>query len=238
MDKGLIALVLLTAVITTDALGDNTVTIDGVITDWADEFCVADPEPAGCDDYPGQQDGKGACIASNWVSPGPADTVYLRYDFDEVGANGANTIDGCWLIDVNQNGNSDRALCFTIASSGGLANAITTGLFTCNDSTVSCGQQVEVASSAVCAINNAVADASQLADCDVADVDLAVECSAPLADLGWTTGVINLVQGCSSTAAQPNSSTFDCFGSPAEPLIIDPTGGGNLPVELQYFGIE
>ena len=185
------------------------------------------------------QDAKGACIASNHASVVPATTAYLRLDFDDVGRGGANTMDGCWLVDVNQNGNVDRGLCFSISSTANLASSITTTLFTCNDSSsTTCGGDAAVASSAVCAFNNATADADQLTDCDAGDDDLAVECSASLADLGWISGTVSLIQGCTSTSAQPNSATFDCFGSPGAPLIIDPQTGSNVPVELEFFVIE
>lgn len=233
---------ILATAIPTAVLPQNTVTIGtsptADVSDWSDEFCVADPPPD-CDDFPNQQDAKGACIASNYVAPGPADTAFLRFDFDEIGRNGANTIDGCWLVDVNQNGLVERALCFSVASTGGVASSVVGTLFTCNDSAATtCGNDMAVASSATCALNNATPDAQQLADCAVGDLDLAVECSVLLTDMGWTTGAISLIQGCSSTSAQPNSATFDCFGSPTDPLVIDPENGMNLPIELVYFTVE
>ena len=243
MLRAIISFVLLMALITTDALGQNTVTIGSSptadITDWGDEYCVTKPDPAACDDYPNQQDGKGACIATNYSAPGPANTAYLRYDFDEIGLNGNNTMDGCWLIDVNQNGNADRALCFSVSSSGGIASGVTTTLFSCNDSSSgACGGDMVMTSSAACAFNNDTADIYQLANCAALDKDLAIECSASLTDMGWSSGEIGLLWGCSSTSAQPNSSTFDCFGDPSAPLYIDPNTGQNYPVELQYFEIE
>lgn len=231
------AIAMLTAVTATQTFGNNTVTIGASpsadVTDWFDEFCVEDNS---CGANSSQTDGKGACIASNY----PTSTeIYLRYDFDEVGVSGANTMDGCWMVDVDQNGNADRALCFSLDSSGGLASSITATLYTCNDSApTTCGMDQAVTSSAVCAFNNDVPDGSQLLDCAVGDKDLAVECSVSLADLGWTSNTVELLQGCSSSSDQPNSSTFDCFGSPDSPLIIDPENGDNSPVELLFFTVE
>ena len=54
-----------------DAIGKS---IDGAFADWSDEYCK--PDPGACDDFPNQQDTKGACIASNLAatSPSPANT--------------------------------------------------------------------------------------------------------------------------------------------------------------------
>ena len=243
MLKTTISVLLLITAVTNDTFAVNDVTIGtsptADITDWSDEYCVQDADPADCNDYSGQSDGKGACIASNYSAPGPADTAFLRYDFDDTGATGRNTIDGCWLVDVDQNGFSNRALCFSVSSSGGTAVRVTSQLFTCNDTTPGCSGSAPIAtSSAVCAINNAVPDVNQLTDCAIADTDLAVECSASLSDMGWTSGRIGLLQGCSSVSATPTSTFKDCFGDPSAPLFIDPTNGENLPVDLQFFEIE
>jgi len=232
------AVALLSVLIATGALGDNTVTIGSSpmtdVSDWDDEYCVADTS---CGANSSQNDGKGACIASNF----PTSThAYLRYDYDEVGLSGNNTMDGCWLVDVDEDDLVDRALCFTIGSSGGLANSIATTLYSCSGSANSCGgSPAPLVSDAMCAFNNATPDGSQLLDCDVGDNDLAVECSVSLSDMGWTAGdTLQLIQGCSTSSAQPTSSTFECFGEPGSPLIIDPNTGGNMPVELQFFTIE
>ena len=229
----LAALAVSTATLTVVAI--NTVIIGtsptADVSDWGDEFCVAD---TAMDDYPNQQDAKGACIASNHPT---STTVYLRFDFDEDAAPGNGSMDGCWLVDVNQNGNVDRGLCFSVQAAMAVSVSVTASLFTCNDSSSSaCGGAAPVASGAACAFNHNVPMSQQLAFGD-AD-DLAVECSVPLTDLGWSTGNVALLQGCSSTSAQPNSATFDCMGSPGMPLIINPETGNNTPVELLSFGIR
>jgi len=159
---------------------DNTVTIDGSFADWTNEFCRADDT---CDNFPGQADAKGACIASNFVSPGPATAAYLRFDFDVTGLSGANTADGCWLVDVNQNGNVDRALCFSLQ--GNPLVLQTTQMFTCNDSAAAtCGGDAPAASGAACDENANVTTDRLLNSCSGDSADAGVECSVPLTDLG------------------------------------------------------
>ena len=235
------------------ARGQNDVTIDTAgspaadVSDWADEVCFADDV---CDEFPNQQDVTGVCIASDFAStdPNPAMNIFLRFDFDDTTASGANSLDGCWLVDVNQNGFVDRGLCFSLQSPMGPPGTPVdlrpppdgVRFFTCGDTTTdTCAMDVEVmGSSAACAVNNNTTGADRFPTPMCAPPDAAVECSISLADLGWTSGPVVLLVGCSSTAAQPNSATFDCVAEGGNPLTIDPESGGNFPVELQSFSIE
>ncbi|MEN8165678.1 MAG: hypothetical protein ABFS37_16235 [Acidobacteriota bacterium] len=218
----------------------NEVTIDTAgdpladVTDWADEYCVPDDV---CGDFSGdQRDTKGVCIASNFAAtdPNPATVAYLRFDFDITGVSGANTVDGCWLVDANQNGMVENALCFSLTGNPLLLTD--SYFFTCNDgSATACGGAVPVLPSpAVCAINHNTGTADQILVCPDDTADTAVECSVSLTDLGWASGEISLIRACTSTSAQPNSATFDCL----ESLVIDPDTGGNTPVELISFQVE
>lgn len=212
----------------------NTVTINGTFSDWSDEYCRADNA---CDDFPGQADAKGACIASNFITPGPATTAYLRFDFDVTGLSGANSADGCWLVDVDQNGNVDRALCFDLQ--GNPLVLQTTQMFTCNDSSATtCGQDIAVDSTATCDENANVTTDRILNSCPDDSADTGVECSVSLTDLGWTSGKISLVKACTYNSAQPNSNSSDCMADGANAFIIDPENGNNVPVELQQFSVE
>ena len=231
------------------AWAQNSVTIDVAgspmadVSDWADETCFPDDA---CDEFPNQQDVTGACIASDFAStdPNPATTAFLRFDFDDTTASGANSLDGCWLVDVNQNGLVDRALCFSLVSPGmGQPVDLDTPpdgvrFFNCADSsTDTCAMDVEVmGSSATCAVNNNTTGADLFPVCP--EPDAAVEGSITLADLGWTAGEVPLIQGCSSTSAQPNSASFDCVADVGNPLFINPETGSNTPVELLSFAID
>lgn len=223
-------------VCTAPVQAQNDVTVDGLMGDWADETCSADDA---CDDFPNQQDAKGACIATNFAAVQPATTAYLRFDFDDTSTNGANTLDGCWLVDINQNDNVDIALCFSLV--GNPSTLQETNLFTCNDSSAtSCGTPTQVFLSETCAANNSTTGADMLLDC--ADgTDLAVECSVALTDLGYSSGNVTLLKSCTSTSAQPNSATFDCIldAETGAPWVLNPdTGGSALPVELATFVID
>jgi hypothetical protein len=213
----------------------NTVTIDGSFADWSDEFCR--PDPGACDDFPNQQDTKGACIASNFAatSPNPATTVYLRFDFDDTGLNGGNTADACWLIDTDGDGNTNSALCMEL--SGNPFATITNPYFTCNDSAVSCGGPVSATPASLsCAFSNAVPLAEQL-EC-AAGSDAAIECSISTADLGVIAGSdVTLLSGCTFGSPQPNSAEHDC-ATEGGPFVIDVDGGNNTPVELIDFTVQ
>jgi hypothetical protein len=212
----------------------NAVVVDGAFADWADEYCR--PDPGACDDFPNQQDTKGACIASNFATttPGPANTIYLRFDFDDSGLAGANTGDACWLVDTDQDGSANRALCLEVA--GNPFNTLTSFLYTCNDSSASCGGAALAASQPqACAFTAALASAAQLECSDTADT--AVECSIPVADLGWASGNITLLSGCTFGSPQPNSAEHDC-ATEGGPFVIDPEGGNNSPVELLDVAVD
>ena len=227
---------LLVSVFPLRASAANTVTIDGLFADWADEYCQPD---TACGDFTGRDDAKGACIASDFAAtaPSPATTAYLRFDFDATGFFDATIVNGCWLVDVNQNGRADRALCFSLQ--GSPLTLQLTVFFTCNDSSATtCGNATQVATLSLCAAHAGLTT-ERLLICGAGDTgDTGVECSAPLADLGWTSGTITLLRGCTYSATQPNSTPSDCIVSTSNPFTINPATGGNTPVELLHFGIQ
>ncbi|GJM10166.1 MAG: hypothetical protein DHS20C11_24420 [Lysobacteraceae bacterium] len=231
----------------------NAVTIDAMFGDWLDENTNVDTDDMGdpvCNDHPNQGDIKAAGIASNFnaTMPGQATTIYLRFDFDEEGAMGANTFDGCWLLDANANGMVEQALCFSLQ--GNPAGLTDTRYFTCGDSTVdTCAMNTMVAlpASASCAVDQ-VSAPNILHDCTAVDagdtVDTAVECEIDLVDLPISDvdGVIALMQACSYNSQQPNSNGVDCVIDGNRPWMIDTNTGDNttptVPVELRHFSIE
>ena len=215
----------------------NTVTIDGDVTpvgDWDDEYCVEDVD--GCDDEPGQRDSKYACIASNFASVQPADLLYLRFDFDETGFTGANTGDGCWLLDTDGDLNVNTALCFTLSGSPATLDPAMVELYSCNDSMADrCGGSTAIASaSPVCLLD---VDAPDATSCN-GSPDAAVECSLPVADVGSLTSGTVLLGACTFPSEVPNSAPSDCVNDSGSPFIIDPFNGTNVPVELLRFSVE
>lgn len=215
----------------------NVVTIDGDVTpvgDWDDEFCVEDVD--GCDDQPGQRDTKYACIASNFATVQPADTLYLRFDFDETGFTGANTGDGCWLLDTDDDLNVNIALCFTLSGNPATLDPADVELYTCNDSMADrCAGSVVVPSATpLCALDVNAPDGTSCA----AGPDAAVECSLPVADVGSLTDGTVLLGACTFPSAIPNSAPSDCVNDQGSPFVIDTQNGSNVPVELVRFSIE
>lgn len=246
-----IAFIALVAITSPILAQTNSVTIDAAFSDWNDEQTNFDSDNGVdpiCNDHPGQGDIKGAGIASNFASTMPADTIYLRFDFDEVGAPGANTFDGCWLLDANGNGMVEQALCFTLQ--GDPALLTDTRYFTCADSTVdTCAMDASVMlpASASCDVGSVMAP-DILNDCTGVDPgdteDRGVECSIAIADfpIALVGNVITLLQACSYNSQQPNSNGVDCVIDGGNPWTIDISDGTNttptLPVELMSFAIE
>jgi hypothetical protein len=215
----------------------NSVTIDGDVTpvgDWDDEYCVEDVD--GCNDEPGQRDSKYACIASNYASVQPADTIYLRFDFDETGFTGANTGDGCWLLDTDGDTLVNKALCFTLSGNPATLDPADVELFDCNDSMDDrCGGSTAVpTASPQCLLD---IDAPDATTCN-GGPDAAIECSLPLSDVEWMTGEAILLGACTYPSEVPNSAPTDCVNDPDGPFVIDPETGGNTPVNLLSFTIE
>ena len=227
----------------------NNVDIDGLFADWQDEtttFDSSDGATNECNDHPNQGDITGAGIASNFDTVQPATTIYLRFDFDDVGVSGAGqSMDGCWLLDANANGRVEQALCFTLK--GNPALITDRRYFTCNDTTIdTCAGPTAVAlpASAACSVGS-VTGANIINDCTTDEpldiVDRGVECEIALADfpIGVVGNTVSLLEACSYNSQQPNSNGVDCVIDPNNPWSIDITGGTNnvsaLPVELQSF---
>lgn len=211
----------------------NNVVIDGVLTDWADETTISDPD--GCDDIMGQRDLQLAGIASNFDTVMPADTICLLQVFDETGTSGANTMDGCWLLDNDSNGMADLAMCTSTEMNPAVMIAGWPQLLTCNDSNNDrCGGAATIASPTLsCAVvqNEATLDCSPNGT--------AIECCINVSDLPMVAAgdVVSLLAGCTFPSGQANSAPADCaFSSPGE--TIDTTTGNNTPVELISFSVE
>lgn len=215
----------------------NSVTIDGDVTpigDWDDEYCAEDVD--GCDDEPGQRDSKHACVASNFASVQPADTIYLRFDFDDTEFTGANTGDGCWLLDTDEDLNVDMALCFTLAGTPATLDPADVHLYDCNDSMADrcAGSTVVPSATPLCLLDGDAPDATSCA----ASPDASVECSLPLADIGWLSGQTILLGACTYPSEIPNSAPSDCVNDQGAPFVVDPDTGLSVPVELLSFTIQ
>src|SRR5881397_4035996 len=103
-----------------------TLTIDRVMRTWcvpavvlvlgllaaapARAACISDGQ--GPDDQPGQKDVSGLCEPGLTCSSSST-TLSLLWKLDDVTWSGGNTGDACALIDLNQDGLADRAICVT-----------------------------------------------------------------------------------------------------------------------------
>src|SRR5881296_1857104 len=88
--------------------------------------CIMDGQ--GGDDQPGQKD------LSELCEPGPtcsssATTLSLLWQFDDVTWSGGNTGDACALIDLNQDGLADRAICVTTFGAAQMAGKCSNNQF-------------------------------------------------------------------------------------------------------------
>ena len=216
----------------------NSVVIDGdvdAVGDWDDEICLPDLE--GQNDVMGQSDANNACIASNFASVQPANTIYLRFDFDETGLNGGNTADGCWLLDNDTDGNANLALCFSLGGNPFTLDSADVKGYTCNDANADkCSGPTEITPF----VATCLLDVTATNVFDNTDDDASVECSVPISTLGLTAGdQVSLTYGCTFNSAIPNSNPVDCVNDSGNPFNVDTgTGGNSTPVELMFFKVE
>ena len=89
-------------------------------------LCINDGQ--GPDDQPGQKDVSGLC------EPGPtcsssSTTLSLLWQMDDVTWSGGNTGDACALIDLNQDGLADRAICVTTFGAAQMAGKCSNNQF-------------------------------------------------------------------------------------------------------------
>ena len=212
------------------AEAQNTVTIDGSISDWADEFIVSDLD--GCDDINGQND----IVLSGAAYSDPF--LYLLLVFDEVGLSGQNTADACWLFDDNGNGLADAAICFSLGNNPFTLDGADVFFYTCNDSAPNgCGSPtVQVQTSLSCMVASNVPELMGY-ECGNPN-DSAVECGMDVTqELAWLGGLL-VLGSCSYPSASLPSSPSDCTFEIANNLIVVDPMGGSVPVELMSFEIK
>ncbi len=209
----------------------NTVTIDGDISDWHDEFLILDT--GGCDDHPGQKD----VILSGLAINNPI--LYYLFVFDETGLSGMNTGDGCWLFDLDSDGNADKAFCFTLRGNPFTLMAADVKFYDCGDTQPDrCTSAVEVVVTSLnCALHNPAAEIPGF-ECGNGDT-AAVECSLDVTEeVGWMMGQIFLLASCSYPSQIPNSAPSDCVVEFSDAIFIVDPDNGTVPVKLQSLSVE
>jgi hypothetical protein len=156
----------------------------------------------GANDEPGQKDLTRFTIDD----ASPPGHLLVSFNHDEIGFNGSNTGDGCFLFDTDANGMADYALCATIG--GNPATLQSTRLFSCGDtSSFKCtNPQTQINTFAsTCSASQTNTDPFPTG----ADFpqDTTTACDISLADFGSGASLLDV---CSYPSQQPNSDPSDC----------------------------
>jgi hypothetical protein len=157
----------------------------------------------GVNDEPGQKDLTKLC-----VSPGSgATSLFVKWQWDETGSSGNNTLDGCSLYDTDGDGLANLAACVSTLGEPAALGAVT--LYTCNNTSPDrcSGAAVVTTGSTACTVNAAT---DPFPGGDSAPNDAGTSCSIVLADFGTGATSAKLLDVCSYPSAQPNSDPSDC----------------------------
>src|SRR6266566_4374306 len=96
----------------------------GPVPAHAQTFSCAN-DAQGVNDQPGQKDLTKMCVA-----PGSGSfQLYTKWDWDETGTSGNNTMDACSLYDTDGDGNANLAVCVTTIDDPAVEHAVT--LYSC-----------------------------------------------------------------------------------------------------------
>lgn len=163
--------------------------------------CVSDT--AGANDEPGQKDLTQLCIDY----AGLPTTVDTTWNWDELGTNGANTMDACNLFDTDGDGNINYAVCVTTTDKPAVLQTTTT--YSCGDDKIDrcTSPATPIANgSTICAVSQQNTDPFPNGSDSPADTE--GTCTVDLTAVGGATA--KLIDVCSYPSAQPNSDPSDC----------------------------
>jgi uncharacterized repeat protein (TIGR01451 family) len=171
----------------------------------AAETCVSDT--AGANDQPNQKDLTKLCIDYS----GAPTTVSTKWNWDETGTNGANTMDACNLFDVNNNGLADYAVCVTTKNDPAALQVYNT--YSCGDTREDrCTTPITTLSNGTttCAVSQQNTDPFPAGSSSPADTQAA--CTIQLSTMPIPVGGISpkLIDVCSYPSQSPNSDPSDC----------------------------
>ena len=179
----------------------------------------------GANDEPGQKD-----LTRMSVDPANAPTsIVITWNWDELGTNGANTMDGCALFDTDNDGLANYSLCQT--TQGTPATALATTLYSCNDSRSDrCAGSSAVPKTSTCSVAQSATDPFAAGDSNPNDTR--ATCTVNLADVGASAAA--LLDVCSYPSEQPNSDPSDCVlaatgGVSRVVRVMKVTGSANHP---------
>lgn len=169
----------------------------------------------GPNDEPGQKDLNMYC-----VHPGLNGSNYFYWTWDEISWSGANTGDACLLLDANNNGLADYALCVSVAGDGLMQEQ---RFFRCTadarpDRCTGPEEMIAPPSgfkSSCCVVSEAEVDpfyeaGNKKNTGDNYPLDTLARCEVFLEDFG-DVSVLKFVDVCSYPSLQPNSDPSDCI---------------------------
>jgi len=191
---------------------------------FAANTCTNDAQ--GVDDEPGQKDLTQWCSGATGDYPGLGCQAANGFDFslkwnwDDTGLSGGNTGDACALVDTDNDGKANYALCIDIANKPASIQYVR--LYSCADDRLQrCTNSVLILTPPLhtfCSLNAAATDPfggnHNCAGTNCKTADAAASCCFDTADVGGSAA--RLLDVCSYPSQQPNSDPSDC--------VITPTG--------------
>lgn len=219
----IVAAILLSIIVVAVALAyGNTVVIDGDFTDWSDELVVNDTGGVDdCSGCAGQKDLTQLGMASNYVGPGAATTLYFMFHWDDTGiSGGGQSVDGCALFDTDADTFINWSLCLT-ATGNPLGDPPTVTLYECtSDNNVNqCQGSVARTFNGTARLSPTqtdpfghsgnVCNVDKSGTYDCLTKDAAVEISLPISDITMS-GNLVMSNFCTYPSASPTSAPSDC----------------------------
>ena len=174
----------------------------------------------GPNDVPGQKDLNSHAIDDS----GLPDSIIVRWNWDELGTSGNNTLDACALLDSDSDGFANFAACATTI--GNPATLQFTTLYSCGDTRVDrCSSQIAVVANPVstCAVAQSNTDpfpgpAAKNKGAGYPN-DTRATCNITLDDFGVAVTDLDLINTCSYPSQQPNSDPSDCVLVPRDATL-------------------
>lgn len=167
----------------------------------AAEVCTLDT--AGANDVPGQKDLTKLCVDY----AGNPTTVFTKWNWDETGTSGANTLDACSLFDTDGDGNINYAVCVTTQGDPATLQTVTT--YSCGDDKADrCTSPVAPVSNGTTTCTVSQQNTDPFPAGASYPTDTQGTCTVDLSTVGGASA--RLVDVCSYPSQQPNSDPSDC----------------------------
>ncbi|HXC49429.1 MAG TPA: hypothetical protein VN634_00975 [Candidatus Limnocylindrales bacterium] len=178
------------------------------------ESCQVDT--GGANDRPGQRDVTEFCVEEADGSPFE---LYALTNSDEIESGGANTIDICFLLNVDDDAFVNYAVCATLrGDDGGPTFLGMVRLFRCIDTKPDrCMSSVQIfgAHNTACEVRHPDTDpfspAASNGPGDEYPFDSELLCAIDLDDFGITSSTLRILDSCSFPSMSPNSDPDDCI---------------------------